>query len=226
MVGGLDLLGNVAVGQRPQRRDGLHRGEGEVVTGHGGGLLAGGLGHEGATLTVVDRFPAVLAEEVLVAQFSADPGAFFGRDRGLPVLPVGQVVGDVAPCGLLDELRLVAQVAGEHAPELGGLLRLLKALPRVQGGVLQPLRVRVATLAEQVPHVLLGDLRTHFEVERTEPGTEPTARRLALLGVVVGQSRVPPVGRIVHRYLTGQVRVPVSRGQLVHTHHIAEKQPR
>ena len=59
-----------------------------------------------------------------------------------------------------------------------------------------------------------------------EPGAEPTARRLALLGVVVGQSRVAPVGRIVHGDLTGQVRVPVSRGQLVHTHHIAEKQPR
>ena len=97
VVGVLDLLGDVAVGQRPQRRDGLHRGEGEVVAGHRGGLLAGGLGHEGAALAVVDRGPAVLAEEVLVAQFGADPRPHLGRDRGLPVLAVGQVVGDVAP---------------------------------------------------------------------------------------------------------------------------------
>ena len=87
-----------------------------------------------------------------------------------------QVVGDVPLRGLLDELGLVAQIAGEDAPELGGLLGLLEALAGVEGGVLHPLRVRVAALAEQVPHVGLGDLRAHLEVERTEPGAEPAPR--------------------------------------------------
>ena len=118
VVGVLDLLGDVPIGQRPQRRDGLHRSEGEVVPGYRGGLLTGGLGHEGTPLAVVDGFPTVLAEEVLVAQFGADLGSHVGRDRGLPVLAVGQVVGDVTPRGLLDELRLVTQIPGEHPAEL------------------------------------------------------------------------------------------------------------
>ena len=71
----------------------------------------------------------MLAEEVLVAQFGADLRPHLGGDRGLPVLPVGQVVGDVALRGLLDELRLVAQIPGEDTAELGCLLGLLNALP-------------------------------------------------------------------------------------------------
>jgi hypothetical protein len=90
------------------------------------------------------------------------------------VLTVGQVVGDVALRGLLDELRLVAQIPGEHTAELGGLLSVLNALAGVQSGVLQPLSVRVTALAEQVPHVGLGDLRAHLEVERAETLAEPT----------------------------------------------------
>jgi len=226
VVGVLDFLGDVAVGQCPQCRDGLHRSKGEVVPGHRGGLLSGGLGHEGAALAVVDRGPTVLAQEVLVAQFGADPRSFLGRDRRPPVRTAGQVVGDVALRGLLDELRLVPPVPGEDTTELGGLLGLVNALPGVQGGVLQPLSVWVTALAEQVPHVGLGDLRAHLEVERAKAGAEPTPRRLALLGVVVGQPRVATVGGIVHGDLAGQVRVPVSRGQLVHTHHVTEKQQR
>ena len=63
----------------------------------------------------------------------------------------------------------------------------------------------MTALAEQVAHVALGNLVAHLEVERTEPGAEPTARRLALLGVVVGQPLVAAVGCIVHGDLAGQV---------------------
>lgn len=67
VVGVLDLLGDVAVGQRPERRDRLHRSECEVIAGHSRGLLTGGLGHEGAAFAVVDRGATVLAEKVFVA---------------------------------------------------------------------------------------------------------------------------------------------------------------
>jgi hypothetical protein len=72
----------------------------------------------------------------------------------------------------------------------------------------------------------LGDLRAHLEVKRSEPGAEPAAGGFAFLGVVVRQSRVAAVGRIVHGDLTGQVGIPVSCGQLVHAHHATEKQQR
>ena len=84
-------------------------------------------------------------------EVAADTRAFLGRDGHLPVLAVMQVVGDVALRGLLDELRLVAPVDREDPTELGGLLGLRDAPAGVQSGVLQPLRVRVTALAEQVP---------------------------------------------------------------------------
>src|SRR4051812_28880128 len=85
--------------------------------------------------------------------------------------------GNPSPLGgLLGERRLVTSVDGEDPAELGGPPGRRRAPPGVQGGVLQPLRVRVAALAEQVPHLGLGDLRARSEPEVTEPGTEPAAR--------------------------------------------------
>ena len=215
-----DLLGNVLVGQRPQGRDRLDRHEGQVVAGHRGGLLACRLRHERAAFPVIERGPAVLALEELVAQFAADPGPLLRRHCCLPVVAAIQVVGDVPLRSLLDELGLVARVDREDPTELGGLLGLTQRPAGVQRGVLEALGERVAALPEQVPHVLLGDLGAHLEVERTESGTEPAARRLALLGVVVGQSGVPAVGGVVHGDLPSEVRVPVPGRQLVQTHHV------
>ena len=49
LVGLLDQGGGCGIGQRPQRRDALDRGEGEVEAGHSGGLLPGVLGDVAAS---------------------------------------------------------------------------------------------------------------------------------------------------------------------------------
>ena len=47
-------MSDVRIRQRPQRRDGLHRCERQVVPGDRGGLLPGGLRHEGPALSIIE----------------------------------------------------------------------------------------------------------------------------------------------------------------------------
>jgi hypothetical protein len=176
VVGILDLPGDLAVGQRPQGRDRLHRREGEVVAGHRRGQLPGGPGEEPGALAVIERGAAVLPGEHLLGQLGADPSANLLRDRRLPVDAPLVVVGGEPARGLPQELRRVAGVDREHPAQLGGLLRRRDALAGVQGGVLQPLGVRVAALAEQVAHLLLSDLAAGLDVERRQPRAPPAAR--------------------------------------------------
>jgi len=93
------------------------------------------------------------------------------------VLAVGQVVAGVPPRRLLQKVGLVAPVDREDPTELGSPLRLRDALPGVQRSVLESLRVRVAALTEQVPHLCLGDLGAPGEAEVTEWATPHTFRR-------------------------------------------------
>ena len=110
-------------------------------------------------------------------------------------------------------------------PAASAAPRLAPRPAGVQRGVLEPLGLGVTALAEQVPHLRLGDLRAGLQAEPGQPGAPPAARRLALLGVVVAQAPVAPLGRIVHRDLPRQVRVPVARGQLVQPHHTGTSTP-
>ena len=65
-----------------------------------------------------------------------------------------------------------------------------------------------------------GDLVTRLDtVKGGESGAEPDAGGFAALGVIIGQPGMALVGRVVHRNLPSQVRIPVPGGQLVQTHH-------
>ena len=140
VVGGLDAGGEVGVGDRPQRRDGLDRREGQVVPGDGLGFGAGVFGDLPGQLPGVHRLPAVLGDEELPPHGGANPGALLGRDG--PV--AGQPGALVDPGDLLGHLQAErAHVTGEYLvrrPEPGhalvvvvGQVRALQLLASLLG---------------------------------------------------------------------------------------------
>ena len=77
----------------------------------------------------------------------------------------------------------------------------------------------VAAVPEQVLHLLVGDdVSVPKAVDAHEPRPDPTARRLALRGVVVSQRHRPELGRIGSRDLAGQVLVPRPGRELLQRH--------
>ena len=72
LVGTLDDRGGLLRGDGPQRRDGLHRGEGQVVAGHGRGLGPGVLGDGGEQFAFIHRCSAVVGQEELPCHLCPD----------------------------------------------------------------------------------------------------------------------------------------------------------
>ena len=148
------------------------------------------------------RANAAVATVVRIrARSSAGIGAFHGRPSAGVV--VAERLRDLLAQRGRGEGR---EGAAERAPSPGGRLRLPGA--------------GVPALAEEQPHLLLGDRVPVGEVEPGQAGPHPPARRLALLLVVARQPGLPDLGRVVGRDLPGQVRVPAPGGELVQSHHI------
>ena len=80
-VGLFDLRRNRRFGERPQRRDALHRGEGEVVAGDRGRLWAGVFSDRGGQFPGILRRPAVLGGEELARHLGTYPGPFAAWNR-------------------------------------------------------------------------------------------------------------------------------------------------
>ena len=68
----LDLRGDVRVGDRPQRRHRLDRGEGQVIAGNRLGARTRLLGDGGGDLAGIDRIAAMLGSEELPRHLGAD----------------------------------------------------------------------------------------------------------------------------------------------------------
>ena len=87
VVGGFDGLGELQRGQRPQCADGFDGGEGQVVTGDGGGAGAGRAGDVARQFAIIGGSAAVFGEESFARQVGADRRAGVLVDRGVPVPP-------------------------------------------------------------------------------------------------------------------------------------------
>jgi hypothetical protein len=72
LVRTLDLCGEVRVGDRPQRRHRLHRGEGQVIAGDRLGARTRVLGDGGGDLAGINRVAAMLSFEEFLRDFGAD----------------------------------------------------------------------------------------------------------------------------------------------------------
>ena len=117
------------------------------------------------------------------------------------------------------ELRGVVGIDPKRVAQPRGGLLLALAEPGAGGGGAQLLGQRVLACAEQVAHLLGGDLVALVEpVDARHPGPDPRARRLALGRVVRREAGVALLGRVLGCDLAGQVVVPAPGRQLVDRH--------
>ena len=219
LMGPFDDRRDGRVGDRPQRRHRLHRGEGQVVAGNRLGPRPGVFGDLPGQLPRIHRLPAMLRGEELACHLGADPGPVRRRHRPIPG-QTGRLVDGGDPFRHLDPER--ADVAVEdlerrpqpgHRQQVGfGQVRSLELLQSQLGQ-------RVHTGAEQRPHLLRGHRVAGVEaVDAGHPRTDPHPGLLAPFGVVGGQAGVALLGRIQRRHLPGQIVIPRPGGQLVHAH--------
>lgn len=206
VVGLPDQGGEVGIGQCPQRRHVLHRGEGEVESGDR--LRWGGhLRDESVQLVAVQRLTAVLAQEQLGADLAAQPGS---------EVPSGcRREGSSSGGGVV--------AAGDLELERGRLLELreplaqsdrssLVAVGRVRAErVEQQITERVAALREQVLHLLGGDHVPGLHAQPGQARAHPASRCFAGGLVVVGELHPSQLGGVHRSDLTGQVVVSPSR---------------
>jgi hypothetical protein len=81
LVREFDLRGEVRVGDRPQRRHRLHRGEGQVITGNRVGTRTRLLSDGGRDFAGIDRIAAMLCSEEFPRHLGTDPRPQCRRDR-------------------------------------------------------------------------------------------------------------------------------------------------
>ena len=231
LMGALDAGGGGRVGQRPQDRDTLHRGEGQVEPGDRGGPGAGVLGDHRGELAGIGGFAAVLGEEVLAGHLGADLGTLSGRNGPVAGESRGLVDGLDPGRDLDPEPGDIAGVDLERRTEtgrgpvlgIGGVDHLGAADAAVQlGGPLG--RERVVSGPEQRQHLLRGHHVPGIEaVDAGHPGTHPDTGDLAALGVVAGQPDVALVGGVQGSDLPGQVVIARPGRQLVDRHRHANQ---
>ena len=235
VVGGFDAFGHLDRRDRPQRRHRFHRGEGEVVSGDGGGELAAAAGNETAQLPRVQRWPPVPFLEHLPRDGGAHRRALVVGDGGIPSPPQAQVVVAVGHRQPL--LKLGVTIIDQERPtEFGGI----DGWPfgqSVDGDEMFDNNGGVGVQAQpkQRLHLVLGDLRTLGDsphvlldvsgqlppgrgAERGQASADPAAGRFTLGGVVVAEAGAALVA-VGSGGLPDQVHVPIPGGELVCAHH-------
>ena len=155
-VGPFDGRRRGLVGDRPQRRHALHRGEGQVIAGDRLGPRPGMLGDRGGQLPGILRPASVLGNEELPGHLGADPGPIRRRHSPVPGQPGGLVEGGDPFRHLDPERRHIRLVDLERHPQPGhrlvvphGQVRALQLLLALGGEGMQP-------GPEQRPHLLGG----------------------------------------------------------------------
>ena len=172
----LDRHRRPRVGDRPQRRDRLHRRERQVVAGDRLRAWSGVFRDLGCELWGVDRVAAVLGTKELFRDLCSDPGPGGGRDLG-----VGGCADQAVQLG--DPLRHLDPERGRliDDPERGAEPhRIIDGVQRDVGAV-EVLRAGVGEWVEAVPeqgtHLLRGHrIASVYAVYAVHAGADPNAR--------------------------------------------------
>jgi hypothetical protein len=171
-VGIADLLGHFTRCERPQRRDRLDRGEGEVVAGDRGGALPGGAGDEPGEFAWVLGWPSVLLGEHPGADRGADRSPLVDGDGRVP----GQVAVGVVGGELAGHLDLEVRRGGVHVEwpteRTGREGRIAGAGGGNDVGG-EPIGVGMPAVSEERLHLRLGDVLAGGQAEALEPGAHP-----------------------------------------------------
>ena len=207
------------IGDRPQGRDRLHRGERQVITRDRLRARPGVLRDLPRQLPRIDRLPAMLSEEELPGHLSPHPRPVSRRDRGVS-WPSDCSVERRDALGHLEPKR--AQIVVDDLERRPQPRHVLKVLSGEVGSfqlLLPQLGQRVQTAAEQRSHLLRGHRVAGGQaVDPVHPGADPHPRGLTPFGVVRRQPGMTFLGCIQRRHLPGQVVIPRPGGELVHTH--------
>ena len=225
LMGPFDRRRHGRFGDRPQRRDRLHRRERQVETRRPSALVDVSSSRSAQPTRQHQSGPAMLSDKELPGYLRPDPRPVSRRDRGVDRLPDRGIersdpLGHLDPerCRIVDDLERCPQP--HDVPEVRsskvGAVQLLE--PQL-GQRMQP-------APEQSAHLLrrhrVADVQT---VDALHAGTDPHPRRLAPLGVVRGEPDVSLVGRVQGSDLPGQIVITRPGGELVQTHgHTSERQ--
>ncbi len=219
MVGRLDLLGDPARRDRPQRGHRLRRRKRQIDRRQSRSRRPQIPGDPPRQLGVGLRRPLVLRGEHPQRDLGADALEHLLRHLRIAWIALLDVPGLDRDCALAPEIRPLP-VSVERPPQPGQLTNH----PRLRHAVsLQPCGdcrgIRMPTLTEQRGHLLLGDGVPGLDpVERDQPRPDPPTRRLALRLVVIRQCGAAAVVAIGHSNAAGVVQIPVARCQLVQRH--------
>ena len=218
-VGAFDGRRRGLVGDRPQRRDALHWGEGQVIAGDRLGPRPGMLGDRGGQLPGILRLAAVLGDEELPCHLGADPGPIRSRHSPVTGQP-GRLVEGGDPFRHLDpERRHIRLVDLERRAQPGHRLVVPHGQVRALQLPLSLLSQGMQPGPEQGPHLLRGHHVAGVEaVDTGHPRADPDPGGFAAFGVVGRQSEMALLGGVQGGDLPGQVVIPRPGGELVDAH--------
>jgi hypothetical protein len=215
----LDLRGDVRVGDRPQARHRLNRGEGQVIAGNGLGARPRLLSDGPGDLAGIDRITAMLCSEELPRHLGTDLRPKCRRDRLVSELSGGRLSGGNSLRHLDPESVDLAGVNLERRTQPS---RCFDVCVGQVGGrkLLQPFGGEgMHAGAEQSPHLLRGDHIPGVEAIKVGQGrSDPGSWSFSAFGVVGGQPDMALLGCVECRDLPGQIVVPRPCAELVDAH--------
>ena len=197
LMGPFDHSRHRRIGDRPQGRHRLHRGERQVIPGNCLCPRPRVFRDLSRQLPGIDRLSAMLGEEELPGHLGPHPRPISSRQRSAG-RQAGRRVDRRDASGHLEPERADVAIDDlERRPQPGRILEV--ALGEVGSFqlLLSELGQRVQTAAEQRSHLLRGHRVAGGQaVDPVQAGTDPHPRRLTPFGVVGRQPGMTFLGRI------------------------------
>ena len=206
LMGLLDHRRHRRIGDRPQTRHRLHRGECQVIPGNSLCPRPRVFRDLSRQFPGIHRLPAMLGEEELPGHLGPYPGPVRGRQRCVrgkagSAVDCGNAPGDLEP-----ERADVAIEDLERRAQLGHFLEVADGECWPFKLLLAELGQRMHAAAEQRSHLLGGHRVADGQaVDPVQAGADPDAWGLTTLGVVRRQPGVPFFGCVQRCDLAGQV---------------------
>ena len=197
------------IGDRPQGRDRLHRGERQVVPGDRLCPRPGVFRDLSRQFPGINRLAAMLGEEELPGHLGPHPRPICSR-QGSVRRQAGRRLDRRDASGDLEPERADLTIDDlERRPEPGRILVVTPGEVRPFQLLLAELGQRVQTAAEQRSHLLGGHRVAGGQaVDPVQAGTDPHPGCLTPFGVVRRQPGMTLLGRIQRRHLPGQIVIP------------------
>ena len=194
------------IGDRPQGRDRLHRGERQVVTGNCLCPRPGVFRDLSRQFPRVDRLAAMLGQEELAGHLGPHPRPVCSR-QGSARGQAGRRIDRPDASGHFEPERADDTINDlERHPQPGHLLEVAWGEVRPFQLLLAQLGQRMQTAAEQRSHLLGGHRVAGGQaVDPVQAGADPHSWRLTAFGVVGRQPGVTFLGRVQGCDLPGQV---------------------